>query len=244
MAPDKDEPKPPNPAKLIFDLQRDKDSRRKVVEQRILEPRLAMLRNWQAARLERTYSDLMADERYGPAGGFFLSDIYAARDFSQRDQDLEHLHALLSRFIPEPMLRLLADSIRLNQLSADLDQRLLRVLVDDLGVTDSISSEQYAEGYRRCDNYAERSTQIELLISVIREVSEGSQLPLVNTTLRLARLPAQRAGWLELHDFLLRGYLAFKKLGGSKLFADTIERRESRILDQIYSRAEDPFNIS
>lgn len=244
MAREPDKPKSPITPKLLFDLQRDKDSRRKLVENQALDPQLAMLRAWQAARLERTYADLLADARYAPAGRFFLSDIYAARDFSQRDQDLEHLHALLSRFIPEPMLVLLVDSIRLNRLSAELDQKLLRVLVEDLGAAGSISSEQYAEGYRRCDNYAERSTQIELLVGVIREVSEGAQLPLVNLTLQLARLPARRAGWLELHDFLSRGYLAFKEMGGSMLFADTIERRETRILERIFAGYEDPFNLS
>ncbi len=41
------------------------------------------------------------------------------------------------------------------------------MLVDQLGVTDSIAREQYAAGYRLCDNYDERVRQIDLITQVL-----------------------------------------------------------------------------
>jgi hypothetical protein len=122
-----------------------------------------------------------------------------------------------------------------------LDDALLHVLVEQLGVTDTITPEVYAQGYRICDNYAERARQIELIGIVLRQVGEGARLPVVGMAMRLARIPAQRAGWGELYDLLARGYAAFKPMRDVKAFVKTVEQREMRILDRIFAGAPDPF---
>ncbi len=210
-----------------------------------LTPEMALLRRWQSQRLSRTYADLLADPRYAPACEFFLSDIYAPRDFSQRDHELESLYAFLRRFLPEAMLELAADTVAINRLTNRLDADLLCVLVEQLGVTESISPAQYAEAYRqayrRCANYPARLRQIEMLVRVIEEVAVGSRHPLVGPSLRLARLPAEKAGLAELHGYMLRGVQAFKPMGGGREFAEVVEAREKRILDRIYQGEEEPF---
>ena len=60
------------------------------------DPHLIQLRAWQMERLAQTHAALLASERYGPACRFFLSDLFAPRDFSQRDQGFQHLYQ------PEP----------------------------------------------------------------------------------------------------------------------------------------------
>ena len=50
-----------------------------------------LLRQWQAARLARTYTDLLASERFGKAAQFFLSDLYGPKDFSSRDEEVERI---------------------------------------------------------------------------------------------------------------------------------------------------------
>jgi hypothetical protein len=230
-----------NPLRVLVDLQRSPETERQEVPGSGLEPRMALLRAWQSERLKHTYADFLADERSAPACQFFLSDVYAPRDFSQRDQDFVQLHALLSRFIPVSLLSLLANSIELVQLSNRLDARLLQALVDNLGLADEITPTLYAAGYRVCDNYAERAYQIDLMFRIIREVGEGARLPLVGITLKAARLPAQRFGWQDLHDFLVRGHAAFRRLGGKNELASTIQMRELRILDRIFAGESEPF---
>jgi hypothetical protein len=201
-------------------------------------PALALLRGWQSQRLAGTYADLLAAPSSAPALRFFLSDLYAPRDFSQRDHDIERLYAFLAQALPASTIQLLTDVVALNLMSNMLDDRLCGVLVDQLGVTDSITPEQYAEGYRICDNYAVRAEQIDRLCMVLTEVSAGSRMPIVQLALMLARFPAQRAGWGELYDFVQRGYVAFRALRDSAAFIATIGQRERRILTQIY--ASDP----
>lgn len=211
-----------------------------------MDASLAQLRSWQSARLAQTHADLLASHRYGPACRFFLSDIYAPRDFSQRDQDIEYLYAIMSSFLPEFLLKVVRKAIEMNDLTNELDQALARVLVENLGVTGdstgaSITPQLYAEAYRICDNFAERLHQIELIGEVGRMVDRGTRIPLVGATLHLARHPARRAGWGELQGFLERGYTAFKHMGRAEGFLHTIQQREITILERIFAHHPDPF---
>ena len=117
------------------------------------------MRKWQSQRLERTYTDLLVTERYGPACRFFLDDVYSAKDFRQRDHEIKHLYAALSRYLPDALLKLVKKVIELNDLTNALDEALLEALRHDLGVDDAVTPELYAAGYRVCNNYAERLTR-------------------------------------------------------------------------------------
>lgn len=234
-------------ARLLLQLQRDAEAmRHQAVDGTTLDPQLAYLRSWQTARLSATYADLLVSPRYGPAIRFFLSDIYAARDFSQRDHDLVRLHGYLSRVLPAPMLRLLSLAVELNSLTHELDAALLAELVvlePELGPERPLTPALYGEGYRRCDNLAARAHQIDLILAVGHDVELTVRLPLAGTTLRLARAPARRAGWHQLQDFLERGFEAFKAMRGAQEFLATVAERERRILDRLFSGDPDPFGI-
>jgi hypothetical protein len=235
--------KPLDPARLLRQLQDTDELRHVDVVPAGLEPRLALLRGWQSERLATTYADLLADPRTRPAGLFFLSDIYGPHDFTQRDHDAERLHEILSRLIPAPMLQQLTDVIALNRLSAALDQQMVTVLCDQLGVTDAITGELYAEAYRRCDNRAERERQIDLIVKVLKEAAQGARWPGAGLALKVIQGPAKKAGWTELYAFLEHGQAAFKRIRDVKAFVATVERRERRILEQIFASQADPFAI-
>jgi hypothetical protein len=202
---------------------------------------VALLRTWQSERLARTYADLSTDKRHRPACLFFLSDIYAPRDFSQRDHDAERIHDFLARVLPAPMIQLLTDVIELNRLSAALDERLAGVLAESFGVASVITPEVYAAGYRVCDNRAERERQIELITKIVTELGEGARHSAVGVALRIGRGPARRAGWEELADFLERGYAAFKQMRDVPAFVAAVDERERRILERIFAAHPDPF---
>lgn len=233
----------PDTSRLLHDLEHSAELRRQRVTAGQLDPHLALLREWQANRLARTYADFLADKQYGLACRFFVSDVYAARDFSQRDHDIEQIYAYLRRVVPASMLQLVTDSVEANRLSRALDEKLLRALVDRLGMTDTLTPALYAEGYRICNNYAERKCQIELVTRIIEQVGAGVHSPLVGIAMRVVRAPAYRAGWSELYEFLERGYAAFKSIRDAGKFARTIRKREMRILERIFAGSSDPFDI-
>ncbi len=238
-----DDSRPPDVARLLREFQSSDELRHQAVGPAGLDPRLALLRQWQSERLARTYADLLADPQFSPAFQYFQSHIYAARDFTQRDHDVERLHTWLSRVVPARLLQLLTDVVDLNALTKALDDRLLRVLVDELGLGEALGPELYAEGYRRCDNYAERLKQIDLITRVVTQVGEGARSRMVGGAIKLVRGPAQRAGWVELYDYLTFGYAAFRPMRSVKTFAGAIEMREKRILERIYASDPDPFAV-
>lgn len=208
-----------------------------------LDPKLALLRVWQADRLARTYADFLEQPRYRPACLFFLEDIYAARDFSQRDRDLETMYDFIRRFVPEAVSRPAALTIKLHRMTAALDNKLLDVLVHQLGVVDSITVEQYAEAYRRCNNYRERVDQIDLIVDICDHIDGIVRNPIAGPALSLSKRPLSSAGYGEVMTFLERGYDSFKRMHGSRHFRRTIKEREIGILDRMYAYDPDPFRF-
>ena len=206
-----------------------------------LDPKLSLLRQWQADRLANTYADLIRNRKYTLAGQFFLNDIYGARDFSQRDNDLEYLYDVMSSVLPKFILTLVENTIQLNNLSKLLDNQLLTVLENDLGLTDHLTPKMYTDGYRICDNYKERKTQIDLILEVGKQVDLSTRIPFVGSAIRLSAGPSQRAGWGDVHEFLERGFKAFKRMRGAKQFLHTLEKREMYILNQIFKGNTNPF---
>lgn len=233
--------KPPDPARLLHELRHNDALQHQPVTEGGLDPQLALLRTWQAGRLAQTYADLLDQPASRPALRFFLSDLYAPRDFSQRDHDIERIHSFLGQVLPAQTLHVLTEIITLNRLTTALDHDLCQVLVRQLGVTTAITVAQYAAGYRLCTNYDARVHQIDLITTVLTHVGAGSHRPIVGLAMKLAQLPARQAGWGELYDGLRRGYDAFRQLRDVTAFVGTIAERERRILDRLYAGDADPF---
>jgi len=202
------------------------------------------LREWQGARLARTYADLLHDASYRPAAEFFLSELYGLKDTSQRDAGLERVHPLMARVLPEAALHGVGLAVELDALSEELDGRLLDVLSSELGLRGEITEAAYVDAYRRCDNYVPRKHQIELVRQVGEDLALVVTKPMVSPLLRSMRAPAKAAGCGELHEFLERGFKAFKQMSDPPRFLDTIQGRETQILDRIYSGHPHPFDLA
>ncbi|MCP4422328.1 MAG: hypothetical protein GY805_37445 [Chloroflexi bacterium] len=211
-------------------------------QQRLSEA-LILLREWQSQRLATTHQDLLQHKQFGSACRFFLTDVYAPQDFSDRDDDILHVYQAMKRIMPAPIMRTLKLVIALNELTNELDNQLLQVMVDELQLTDRITAVMYASAYRLCDNYEDRLRQIELIVSTGQSVNRLVRLPFVGLTLRLAHTPAHLSGWADLQSFLERGFSAFKQAKNVALFLETVSQREKKILKQIYAGDDAPFTI-
>ncbi len=239
-----DLPNPKQAADLLVQLRKLEEISHRQVEGNGLPSQVVMFRAWQVQRLTKTYADLLQSKRFSPACHFFMEDIYGPHDFAQRDHDIVRIHDFMLRFLPAGVLGPLTKAIELNSMTMELDDKLLRVLLDDLRVTDSITPQQYAHGYRICDNYDDRRRQIEMIGEVGRGIGRLVRIPFLGVTLRLTRGPAQRGGWDEMQGFLERGFSSFKQMGGkSGYFLDTLQQRELQILDQIFAGVDDPFAL-
>jgi len=200
--------------------------------------RLAQLRQWQASRLAKTYSDLHTEPRYRAAVEFFLNDLYGPYDFADRDADLLRVHKVMERLLPARARRALELAIELEVLS----QRL------DLAVTEAlepgpIDAQRYAAAYRRADQRDARERQIELIGVNGRYLDEIVKRPIIHRLVHLARGPAHAAGFGALQEFLERGFDAFRTMGGAEDFLATVSARETQIMQRLLAGTPDPFAV-
>lgn len=211
------------------------------VEPRNRSPLLPALRRWQAARLARSFADLRADPRTGPATAFFLEDLYGDRDFSERDRDIARVAPLMARILPLDLLATLEKVVALGALSHAFDLRIAARL-EAAGVPPGgIDERVYADAYRAVGLGRLRRRQIEAIVGIGRTLDAAVHKPGVERLLKLSRLPARAAGLTMLQSLLERGFAAFRRLDGAGDFLQTIAAREERVRRRLLAGETDPF---
>ena len=222
---------------LIRQLQRA----RALHEQRAASPALAAaldrLAQWQSRRLNETYADLADNPRYAAAIAFFGADLYGPGDFSRRDADLARVVPLMSKVLPEGVLRTIAGAMELSVLSHELD----RALLERLGPAAALSAASYCEAYRELDERRSRERQIALIVTVGHALDRYVGKPLVRSALAAMRQPARLAGLGALQDLLERGFAAFRRMHGAAEFLATVETRETALMNAIFAGDRAPF---
>lgn len=199
---------------------------------------LQRLAHWQARRLRHTYADLAVQPRYADAIRFFENDLYGSGDFTQRDADLARVVPIMLRMLPDAVINTIADAVELNALSHELDASLL----EHLARTDQpLTVAEYCAAYRAADRRVDRERQIRLIGEVGSALDHHVRKTLVRTGLAMMGKPAHLAGFGALHDFLERGFRAFRTMHGAHDFLDTVVQRESALMQRILAGDTAPF---
>jgi hypothetical protein len=211
-------------------------SRKQAVERRLradpdLVTRVGALKAWQAARLAQTYSDFARQPRYESAVRFFLEDLYGPQDHSQRERDFERAWRYFKRTLPAAALAVLERAMRLDVLSAELDE-----LVASNLSTVPLSMAAYAAAYRRADRETDRRSQIDLLVGIAEDLDRVVGSVWIAAALKAAHVPAHAAGFGALQGFLERGFAAFRRMQGARDLRTAIREREARFLESILQR--------
>jgi hypothetical protein len=203
-----------------------------------LDAALERLARWQAARLRRTYADLEAVPRYADAVEFFEADLYGGADFARRDADVARIAPLMVVTLPDRVIGTIAHAMEVNALSQELDRALLARLPRADG---RFTVAEYCSAYRRMDDRAARERQIRLIADIGSALDRFVRMPLLHAALVMMRQPAKLAGMSVLHDFLERGFDAFRKMNGADEFLAAIVGRETALMDAIIGGATAPF---
>ncbi len=193
------------------------------------------VKSWQADRLRRTYPDLLASKRFAPACEFFLSELYGAKDFEQRDQEALRVVPMLARMLPERAVQTMALAVELDELSEELDARVARL------VATPIDEARYADAYRTAGTRSEREHQIDTIDRIGRSLERLARIPLLAPMLHMMRAPAEAAGLGHLHHFLQAGFDAFTVMGAANDFLGTIRGRETALMESLF--AGEPLSV-
>jgi hypothetical protein len=128
--------------------------------------------------------------------------------------------------------------MELNALSHELDRALLQRLPRRDG---SCTVAEYCAAYCRPGERAARDRQIGLIGEIGAGLDDYVRKPLLHSALVMMRHPARLAGVSVLHDFLERGFVAFRKMHGASEFLATIDARERKLMEDIFAGATAPF---
>lgn len=224
------------PAQLIIDsiarhrARIDRDPKRR--------ERLRALQRFQVERLRWTYADCASQPRYKAALEFFVADLYGPHDHKQRDEGLRKVLDQWARLLPERALHALSGALELELLSHSLDVAVLDSLQDATPGFDS-----YPSAYRRAGRFEDRRRQIELILAAGRDLDSLISIPALSTALRVTRVPARMLGVMDLHQFLERGYRAFKRMRGASALLRIIEERETDLMQRLQQSVPDPFRL-
>lgn len=236
------EPVPNSPSSAQQDLLRELSRVSRLHDERRANPILAgaleRLGAWQSLRLAQTYADLAAQPRYAAAVAFFQTDLYGNADYAQRDADLARVVPVMAKMLPARVIATIAQAMELNALSHELDRTLLARLPRADG---HFTVAEYCKAYRRMGNGPARERQIRLIGDIGGALDSYVTKPLIRTALAMMRRPAKLAGYSQLHDFLERGFEAFRRMAGASEFLATVAMRETALMQSIFAGEVAPF---
>jgi len=215
--------------RLASGLARVIEMRRVLHADPAVNERWLAVKHWQAARLARTYPDLLASPRYGAACEFFLQELYGDKDFEARDNEALRVVPKLARMLPERAVETMALAVELDETSESLDARLARA------IKLPVDADGYARAYRETGTLAERQLQIETIDRIGRTLEKLARIPLLSGMLHMMRAPAEAAGFGHLHRFLQNGFDAFKAMGPASEFLRTIRSRETSLMLALFA---------
>ncbi len=200
------------------------------------------VKQFQGQRLAKTHADLLVSARFGSAAKFFLEDLYGDKDLSQRDAELSKVIPALQKFLPKSALEVIADAVELDGLSEILDLRIAQALIK-LGFDGQMNALQYRHAYCVAESATTpadqagftRTRQMQLVDGIGRTLDQLVRKPFLGGLLVSMAPVAAAAGVPTMHDFLSRGFLAFKHMRGAVPFLDAIKTREVQLHDALLS---------
>jgi len=197
-----------------------------------LMPIIHQLQHWQCERLLVTHDDLAQQKRYQKAMAFFVDELYGPKDFSQRDADLARVIPKLAKVLPDKAMNAMDDALSLNALSFDLDMAMAQFIkthyADEL-----INRDIYALAYRHVGRETDRAHQIDIISHLGDQLADVIKIRGIGMLISLSRSPAKLAGLLALHEFLERGFNAFKAIGDVQSFIQPVLSREKILMSTL-----------
>jgi hypothetical protein len=194
----------------------------------------------QCSRFRISYADVLRHPDWSDAAQFFLQELYADRDFSQRDAQFGRIAPAIERFFPQSVTQLATTLAQLHALSEQLDHRLAVALhaIPFIAPTDSAVRMHYPSAWRTVGQPAAREEQVALVEHLGEELIKITRVKGLRMMLRMMRSPAHAAGLEHLQRFLEQGFDTFAVMQRSKAgvtgFLSTVSDRERAWIARLF----------
>ena len=202
-----------------------------------LRAALVDVKAFQSTRFAGTYADLLRSAEYAAAARFFLVDLYSDKDYSKRDAQFSRIAGAMQRLFPQQVVATAVALAELHLLTEELDWQMavkwqLYATTPDKGRT-----ARYIACWRDVGRTADRVRQLEMVLSVGKDLDRLTRTPGLRLMLRMMRGPAKAGGMGSLQGFLESGFDTFANMsargGSSAKFLSTIRTRESSWIQRL-----------
>ena len=199
------------------------------------------VKEFQSARFAATYSDLINSNEFSGPTRFFLTELYSANDYASRDAQFARIAGALQTFFPDQVVATAVSLAQLHVLTEELDFEMglawLRVEPQGDSACDSVC--KYIKSWAEVDRRQDRERQLDVVISVGKELVRLTRTRGLRLMLKMMHRPANVAGLASLQSFLESGFDTFAAMashnGTAQKFLETISERESRWIDLLSS---------
>ena len=209
---------------------------------RISEKELTLLSEWQSSRLIHTHKAFYQSPDYSEGLHFLFSELYSAKNFSQRDNDLERIFPKIVKYLPRKVVHVVALLVELNHLTQQLDQQLAFTIFHRMKFK-HIDENIYCDAYRSCENKADRIRQIELTQELGTKLDRYARSSTISFTLNMTEGAAEMAGLSALHQFLKSGFNAFHKMKSVDSLMHEVSTIERDLMMAIFNQKSSPFSF-
>lgn len=199
--------------------------------------------DWQAERLKSTHQDLYQHPGYHTGLEFLLTDLYAPAGMTRRDDNIDRVFPKMVMWLPDHQLEMLAGLVELNLITQQLDLELAELLDERDIPASSVTGEHYCEVYRASQKLEQRRRQVILVADVGQQLDRYVRNRTLGWLLSMSRAPAEMADLSDLHNFLHRGYSAFRKMDNVDLLISRLVTREQQVMDNILDGHPEPFAL-
>lgn len=187
----------------------------------------------QAQRFRATYPDLLRNQRYEAAAGFFLTELYGDQDYAQRDRQFARIAGTIARIFPESVVETAASLAEVHALTEKLDDLVARQW---LASSTSDPATRYVACWRAVGDRPARIEQLSTVLDLGRSLDRLTHTRGLRTLLKMMRAPANAAGLSALQNFLECGFDAFAKMKDASGFLGMVEARETAWIASLFDQ--------
>ena len=199
----------------------------------LFEAAKTALQDFQVRRLKRDFRDLRLSPEYGPFTEFFATEIYSAKDFTERNESFRKLTSQFRGVLGEEIYTGLVRLLDLHSLTDQLDDRITEHLIA-AGTPTNFTEAQYEKAYKELDNYDERMSQIRMILDSLRFTHHVSQMTFIGVVLKSAKVAAGMFTKDRTIGMLEHAYSTLRGIKNIEYLVDQVQTREVSRLDRIY----------
>lgn len=201
----------------------------------VLAAAVTTVKTWQSRRFACTYADILGRDAtgYRPAAEFFLTELYSAQDYTDRDAQFSRIAGPIDKLFPAKVGALALALAQLHAMTEALDQAMGRAWP-----ATGTAANGYVAAWRSVGRRSERQAQLDIVLGIGTELGKLTRTVGLRSLLRMMRTPAHAAGLGALQGFLESGFDTFGALGrtrgGVQGFLGLIAQREQALITQLF----------